>query len=93
MNREQWNSSATPWAHCARTSSIRWPRPQRLAAAAATAKGTLSGVTEISRVTKLLNSTVSRLLWEIGQRGLLEYTADITDHHKRLVRANLDAFK
>ena len=63
------------------------------AAAAATAKGTLRGVTEISRVTKLLNSTVSRLLWEIGQRGLLEYTTDITDRRKRLIRAKLDAFK
>ena len=63
------------------------------AAATATAKGTLSGVTEISRATQLPISTVSRLIWDMSQRGLLEYTTDINDRRMRLVRANLEAFK
>jgi DNA-binding MarR family transcriptional regulator len=62
-------------------------------AASATAKGTPIGVTEISRLTKLPVSTVSRLLWEMSQRGLLEYTTHGTDRRKRLVRVKLDAFK
>ena len=63
------------------------------AAATATAKGTLSGVTEISRVTRLPISTVSRHIWELSQRGLLEYTTSIDDRRVRLVRAKLDAFE
>ncbi len=62
-------------------------------AASATANGAPIGVSEISRLTKLPISTVSRLLWEMSQRGLLEYTTHITDRRMRLVRANLDAFK
>ena len=42
------------------------------AAATATAKGILSGVTDIGRVAGLPTSTVSRLIWEMSQRGLLE---------------------
>ena len=63
------------------------------AAAAATAKGKLSGVTEISLVAKLPISTVSRLIWELSQRGLIEYTADIKDRRMKRVRAKLEAFK
>jgi DNA-binding MarR family transcriptional regulator len=62
-------------------------------AASATANGAPIGVTEISRLTKLPVSTVSRLLWEMSQRGLLEYTTHVNDRRMRLVRVKLDAFK
>jgi DNA-binding MarR family transcriptional regulator len=63
------------------------------AAARATVDGTLSGVTEISRATKLPNSTVSRLVWDLNRRGLLEYETDVSDRRVKRVRAKLDAFK
>ena len=63
------------------------------AAATATANGAPSGVSEISRVAELPISTVSRLLWEMSQRGLLEYTTHINDRRRKLVRAKLEAFK
>ena len=62
------------------------------AAATATANGAPSGVSEISRATKLPISTVSRLIWDMSRRGLLEYMTDSKDRRKRLVRAKLDAF-
>ena len=63
------------------------------AAATATAKGKLSGITEISLVAKLPISTVSRLIWELSQRGLIEYTTDAKDRRMKRVRAKLEAFK
>ena len=62
------------------------------AVATATAEGAPIGITAISRLARLPISTVSRLLWEMSQRGLLEYTTDLNDR-KKGVRANLDAFK
>ncbi len=63
------------------------------AVAAATLDGALTKVTHISRVTRLPLTTVSRHLFELSQRGLLEYTTDLKDRRTRLVRAKLDAFK
>jgi len=63
------------------------------AAASATVNGTLSGVSEISRVTRLPISTVSRLVRQMNQRGLLVYTTHIKDRRKRLVRARIECFK
>ena len=63
------------------------------AAASATAKSTPSGVTEISRVTELPISTVSRLIWQMSERGLLEYATDSKDRRVRVIGANLDALK
>ena len=63
------------------------------AAASATVDGKLSGVTEISRAAKLPNSTVSRLVWTLSQRGYLEYVRDASDRRIRRVRAQLAAFK
>ena len=63
------------------------------AAASATASGTLSGVTEISRVTRLPLATVSRHILAMSDRGLLEYTTDTKDRRMRLIRAKLEAFK
>ena len=63
------------------------------AAADATAAGAPIGVTEISRAVRRPISTVSRHLWELSQRGLLEYTTDIKDRRIRRVRAKLEAFK
>ena len=63
------------------------------AAATATANGKLSGITEISLVARLPISTVSRLIWELSQRGLIEYTTDSKDRRMRRVRAKLEAFK
>ena len=63
------------------------------AVAAATLDGALSKVTEISRVTRLPLSTVSRLILDMSKRGLLEYTTDSKDRRRRLVRAKLEAFK
>ena len=62
------------------------------AVATATAAGTLIGVTEIRRATKLPMSTVSRLVLGMNQRGLLEYTTDPTDRRLKLIRAKLEAF-
>ena len=63
------------------------------AAASATVDGNLSGVTEISHATKLPNSTVSRLVWDLSARGFLEYERDASDRRIKRVRARLDAFK
>ena len=63
------------------------------AAASATVNGKLSAVTEISRAVKLPNSTVSRLVWILSQRGYLEYVRDARDRRIRRVRAVLAAFK
>ena len=63
------------------------------AAATATAKGTLAGVTEISRAAQLPISTVSRHIWELSQRGLLEYAMDSNDRRARPIRAKLEGFK
>src|SRR5262245_23760703 len=41
-------------------------------AATATVDDKLCGVTEISRAVRLPNSTVSRLVWDLSSRGLLE---------------------
>ena len=62
------------------------------AAATATAKSTLIGVTEITRITQLPISTVSRLIWGLSERGLLEYATDPKDRRMRLIRAKLEAF-
>lgn len=62
-------------------------------AASATVDGELSGVTEISRAVQLPNSTVSRLVWHLSRRGLLEYVRDDQDRRVKLVRAKVDAFK
>jgi DNA-binding MarR family transcriptional regulator len=63
------------------------------AAACATAKGELRGVSEIGRVTQLPVTTVSRVIWGMTKRGMLEYITDNKDRRIRLVRANLAAFK
>ena len=63
------------------------------AAAGATADGAPIGVIEISRLTKLPASTASRLLWEMNQRGLLEYITNLQDRRMKRVRAKLEAFK
>jgi DNA-binding MarR family transcriptional regulator len=60
--------------------------------AAATAHSAPVGVTAISRLAKLPISRVSRLLWEMSQRGLLEYTTNLKDRRTKRVRANFDAF-
>src|SRR5262245_61586252 len=62
-------------------------------AATATADGKLCGVSEISRAVRLPVSTVSRLIWTLSNRGLLEYTSDHRDRRVRLVRARFDAFR
>ncbi len=62
-------------------------------AATATAKGKLGTVGELSRITKLPATLVSRVVWDLSQRGLLEYTAHSTDRRRKLVRAKLDAFE
>lgn len=62
-------------------------------AARATIDDQLCGVTEIGRATKLPYSTVSRLVWNLRQRGFLEYERDTVDRRIRRVRAMLDAFK
>ena len=62
-------------------------------AARATVDGKLCGVTEIGRAVKLPNSTVSRHIWTLSERGYLEYVRDSNDRRIRLVRAKLAAFK
>ena len=62
-------------------------------AAIATVDGKLCGVTEIGRATRLPYSTVSRLIWNLSERGFLEYERDASDRRIRRVRARLDAFK
>jgi DNA-binding MarR family transcriptional regulator len=61
--------------------------------AIATMNSKLSGVTEISRALDLPNSTVSRHVWDLSQRGFLEYTADPKDRRVKLIRARLDVFE
>lgn len=60
-------------------------------AATATVNDALYGVTEISLASDLPNSTVSRLVWVLSERGLLEYTSHAKDRRIKLVRARLDA--
>ena len=63
------------------------------AAARATVDGELCGAAEISHAAQLPNSTVSRLVWVLSKRGLLDYVRDSGDWRIRRVLAKLDAFK
>jgi len=61
------------------------------AAAGATANDKPIGVSDLSRATDIPLSSVSRYVWTLLQRGLLEYTTQSRDRRLRLVRATPDA--
>jgi len=61
-------------------------------AATATMNSQFVSVSDIGRALNLPMSTVSRMIWELSQRGLLAYKANTKDRRSKLVRANLDAF-
>jgi DNA-binding IclR family transcriptional regulator len=63
------------------------------AAASATLEDNLIGVSDLSRAAGIPMSSASRYVWDLHERGLIEYTPQSTDRRLRLVRAKLDALK
>jgi DNA-binding MarR family transcriptional regulator len=63
------------------------------AAARATIVGEPPDLGEISDATQIPYTSVSRILWDLSQRGLVEYGADAADRRRKVIRAKVEAFK
>jgi hypothetical protein len=63
------------------------------ATASATVNDKLIGISDLSRASDIPMSSVSRYVWVLHERGLLEYTSSSGDRRLKLMRARLDALK
>jgi DNA-binding MarR family transcriptional regulator len=63
------------------------------AAANATVNDEPLGVSDIARATNIPMSSASRYVWDLQERGLVEYVSHQKDRRMKLVRARLDTLK